>query len=133
MMPAITAMPITIGPSEPCSTPVALAWRFTPNALTSATCHVPTAPTISRTQARPAPARTAICGRDSLTTLTLSRCTLGAGAPAQGPRQPVAGPPPPGGGCDGGGWDGGGAAGGGCSPGVCPAGGAWGTAGGGVG
>src|SRR6476620_3470316 len=129
MMPAITAMPITIGPSEPCSTPVALAWRLTPNALTSATCHVPTAPTISRTQARPAPARTAIFAGDSVTTLTLSRCTLGAGAPAQGPRQPVAGPPPPGGG----GWDGGGAAGGGCSPGGCPAGGVWGSAGGGVG
>src|SRR5882757_4563053 len=105
-------MPITIGPSEPCSTPVALAWRFTPNALTSATCHVPRAPTISRTQATPAPARTATLGREALITRTLSRCSRGPGRPRGSPRQPVAGPPPPGGGCDGGGWDGGGAAGG---------------------
>src|SRR5437016_1913490 len=47
MTPAMTAKPMTIGPSEPPSTPVALAWTVAPNRLYSATFHVPTAPTLS--------------------------------------------------------------------------------------
>src|SRR5256714_14053929 len=101
-------MPITIGPSEPFSTPVAVAWTLTPNELTSASCHVPTAPTIRSTHATPATTRIAMLGRDSLTAADSIRLRPTQAQLAARLRQPLAGPPPPGGGCDGGGWDGGG-------------------------
>src|SRR5438094_544993 len=64
MTPATTAMPMTIGPSEPFCTPVAVRWMWRPKALRSATCHVPTAPTISSAPASPAPASSYPAGRD---------------------------------------------------------------------